>query len=36
MIGRKKMSFFNYVKLKVLNKIARWQDKMFSSGAGKF
>ena len=32
MIGRKKMGFFNDVKLKVLNKIARWQHKMFSSG----
>ncbi|KAH9698767.1 hypothetical protein KPL71_024125 [Citrus sinensis] len=28
----KKMGFFNDVKLKVLNKIARWQHKMFSSG----
>lgn len=32
MIGRKKMSFFNDVKLKVLNKISSWHHKMFSSG----
>ncbi|KAH9718774.1 hypothetical protein KPL70_005591 [Citrus sinensis] len=32
MIGRKKLSFFNEVKLKVLNKIVRWQHRMFSSG----
>lgn len=31
MIGRKKMSFFNEVKLRVLSKIAGWQIKMFSS-----
>ncbi|KAH9741755.1 putative reverse transcriptase/RNA-dependent DNA polymerase [Citrus sinensis] len=32
MIGRKKMSFFNEVKLKVLSKISNWQNKFFSSG----
>ncbi|KAL9461995.1 hypothetical protein AB3S75_000061 [Citrus x aurantiifolia] len=31
MIGRKKMGFFNDIKLKVLNKIAGWQHKMLSS-----
>ncbi|KAH9668523.1 reverse transcriptase domain-containing protein [Citrus sinensis] len=32
MIGRKKMSFFKDVKLKVLSKISSWHHKMFSSG----
>lgn len=32
MIGRKKASFFNDVKLRVLNKISSWQHRMFSSG----
>lgn len=32
MIGRKKTSFFNDVKLKALNKISNWQHEMFSSG----
>ncbi|XP_052299727.1 uncharacterized protein LOC127903105 [Citrus sinensis] len=32
MIGRKKMSFFNEVKLKVLSKISKWQNNFFSSG----
>ena len=32
MIGRKKTSFFNEVKLKVLSKISNWQHKFFSSG----
>lgn len=32
MIGRKKSSFFNDVKLRVLNKISSWQHRMFSSG----
>ncbi|KAH9724450.1 reverse transcriptase domain-containing protein [Citrus sinensis] len=32
MIGWKKMSFFNDVKLKVLSKIANWQHKFFSTG----
>lgn len=32
MVGRKKTSFFNDVKLKVLNKISNWQHKFFSSG----
>ena len=32
MIGRKKMSFFNEVKLKVLSKISNWQNKFFSCG----
>ena len=31
MIGRKKMSLFNEVKLKVLSKISNWQNKFFSS-----
>ncbi|KAH9672717.1 putative reverse transcriptase/RNA-dependent DNA polymerase [Citrus sinensis] len=32
MIGRKKTSFFNEVKPKVLSKILNWQHKFFSSG----
>lgn len=32
MVGRKRTSFFNEVKLKVLNKISNWQHKLFSSG----
>lgn len=32
MIERKKMSFFNDVKLKVLSKISNWQHKFFSRG----
>lgn len=32
MVGRKKTSFFNYIKLRVLNKISSWQSKWFSSG----
>ena len=32
MIGREKLSFFDEVKLKVLNKIIGWQHKRFSSG----
>lgn len=32
MLGRRKSSFFNDVKLKVLNKISSWQHMMFSSG----
>ncbi|XP_024045337.1 uncharacterized mitochondrial protein AtMg00310-like [Citrus sinensis] len=32
MIGRKSKSFFNDVKLRVLNKIQGWQHKFFSSG----
>ncbi|KAK9209014.1 hypothetical protein WN944_001375 [Citrus x changshan-huyou] len=32
MIRRKKMSFFNEVKLKVLSKISNWQNNFFSSG----
>lgn len=32
MIGRKNMSFFNEVKLKVISKIYNWQHKFFSSG----
>ncbi|KAH9660157.1 reverse transcriptase domain-containing protein [Citrus sinensis] len=31
-IGQKKMSFFNDVKLRVLSKIANWQHKFFSTG----
>lgn len=36
MIGRKKMGFFNDIKLKVLNKIVGWQHKMSLVGEGKF
>ena len=32
MVGRKKTSFFNEVKLKVVSKIANWQHRFFSSG----
>lgn len=32
MVRRKKVSFFNYIKLRVLNKISSWQSKWFSSG----
>lgn len=32
MIGRKTKSFFNEVKLRVLNKIQSWQHKFFSNG----
>ena len=32
MVGRKRTSFFNDVKLKVLSKISNWQHKFFSSG----
>ncbi|KAL9429397.1 hypothetical protein AB3S75_031248 [Citrus x aurantiifolia] len=32
MVGRKKTSFFNEVKLKVVSKIASWQHYFFSSG----
>lgn len=32
MIGKKKMSFFKEIKLKVLNKISSWQHRWFSSG----
>ncbi|KAH9717651.1 reverse transcriptase domain-containing protein [Citrus sinensis] len=32
MVGRKKTSFFNEVKLKVVSKIASWQHRLFSSG----
>lgn len=32
MVGRKKTSFFNYIKLRVLDKISSWQSKWFSSG----
>ena len=31
-VGRKKVSFFNYIKLRVLDKISNWQSKWFSSG----
>lgn len=31
-MGRKRTSFFNEVKLKVLSKISNWQHKLFSSG----
>ncbi|KAH9728181.1 hypothetical protein KPL70_008921 [Citrus sinensis] len=32
MLGRKKMNFFNEVKLKVSSKISSWHHKLFSSG----
>lgn len=32
MVGRKRTSFFNDIKLKVLSKISNWQHKFFSSG----
>ncbi|KAL9438172.1 hypothetical protein AB3S75_023941 [Citrus x aurantiifolia] len=32
MIGRKKKSFFNEIKLKILSKISSWEHKYFSSG----
>lgn len=32
MVGRKRASFFNDLKLRVLSKIANWQHKLFSSG----
>lgn len=32
MIGRKRSSFFNDVKLKVVGKISNWQHKFFSCG----
>ena len=32
MVGRKRTSFFNNIKLKVLSKISSWQHKFFSSG----
>ncbi|KAL9462696.1 hypothetical protein AB3S75_000657 [Citrus x aurantiifolia] len=36
MIVRKKMSFFNDVKLMVLSKISNWQHKFFSTGGKEF
>lgn len=32
MVGRKKLNFFNSIKLKVLSKISNWQSRMFSKG----
>lgn len=32
MVGRKRTSFFNDIKLKVLSQISNWQHKFFSSG----
>ncbi|KAL9461788.1 hypothetical protein AB3S75_004729 [Citrus x aurantiifolia] len=32
MVGRKKTSFFNEIKLRVINKISNWQANFFSSG----
>ncbi|KAH9750466.1 reverse transcriptase domain-containing protein [Citrus sinensis] len=32
MVGRKKVTFFNDIKLRVLNKISNWNSKLFSSG----
>lgn len=31
MVGRRKVSFFNEIKLRVLNKLSTWQSKLFSS-----
>lgn len=31
MVGRKKTSFFNELKLRVLNKVSSWQHKLFSN-----
>lgn len=31
-VGRNKISFFNDVKVRVLNKISNWQNKFFLSG----
>lgn len=33
MVGRKKINFFNEVKLKVVSKIANWEHRFFSSGS---
>ena len=32
MVERKKINFFNYIKLRVLSKISNWNSKLFSSG----
>ena len=32
MVGRKRIIFFNYIKLRVLNQISSWQSKLFLSG----
>lgn len=32
MVGRNKTSFFNEIKLKIINKISNWQAKVFSCG----
>lgn len=32
MVGRKKISFFNDIKLRVLSKISSWTNKLFLSG----
>lgn len=32
MVGRKKISFFNDIKINVMNKILKWNNKLFSSG----
>lgn len=32
MVGRKKISFFNDIKINVINKISKWNNKLFSSG----
>lgn len=32
MVERKKLTFFNDVKLRVLGKLSNWQTKMFSRG----
>lgn len=31
MVGRRKVSFFNEIKLRVLNKLSTWHSKLFSS-----
>ncbi|KAH9681066.1 hypothetical protein KPL71_026800 [Citrus sinensis] len=36
MVGRKKISFFNEIKLRVLNKLSSWQTRRFSSGGREF
>lgn len=35
MVGRKKINFFNDIKLRVLNKLTNWQNKLFSCGGKK-
>ena len=35
MVGIKKVSFFNDIKLRILSKISNWESKLFSSGGKK-